>query len=336
MNSTRRTLLVLVGLLAALTAAVLWEVLATVFFAITVVYVAEPLYRRLVARGLSPWWASAATTVAVFASAVAVVAPFGVVLYQRRDDVVDMLEGLPAEIPVTVSGFEYVLVTGDLFSMAASFLRDLAIGLAAATPVLAVKVTLMGIVVFALLVRKESAAAAILAAVQPRHRRIVGRLNDRVRETLLAIYVLQAATALGTFAIALPLFAILGLQFPFVLAVLAGLLQFLPIVGPSLLVAGLVAAELLAGDALGALLVGVVGWFFVAFLPDVLIRPRLAERTANVPGSLYFIGFTGGLLTLGAVGVIAGPVVVVLLHEAVALVAEETAVDPAGTLVETD
>lgn len=321
-------------LLAALTAAVLWEVLGTVFFGITVVYVAAPLYRLLVDRGLAPWWASAVTTVAVFASAVALVAPFGVVLYQRRGDIVATLDSLPEEITVAVGGFEYVLVTGDLFTEASSFLREIAFGVAASTPVLALKVTLLGIVVFALLVRKEATGRALVAAVPAQHRRIVGRLNERLRETLLAIYVLQAATALGTFVIAFPLFALLGYPFPFVLAVSAGLLQFLPIVGPSVLVALLAVADLLAGDVPGALLVGVAGWFFVAFLPDLVIRPRLAERTAHIPGSLYFIGFTGGLLTMGPVGIIAGPVVVALLHEALAMLAEETAVDTGGTLVE--
>jgi predicted PurR-regulated permease PerM len=331
---TRRVLLVLVGLLAALAAALLWEVLGSVFFAVTVVYVATPLYRALLDRGWAPWWASAATTAAVGVAAVALVVPFGIVFYRRRRDLVDLLETLPDTVDVGAFGFEYAVVTGDVVDLAVALLRDLALETAAAAPVIGVKATLLAMVVFALLVRGDATGRALLAAVPGEYRWVARRLDERLRETLLAIYVLQAATALATFAVALPLFALLGYRFPIVIAVLAGLLQFLPIVGPSVVVAALVATELLAGDPVGAVLVGVLGWVLVALLPDILVRPRLAERTARVPGSLYFIGFTGGLLTVGAVGVIAGPVAVVLLHEAVGMLADETDVAPEGELVE--
>jgi predicted PurR-regulated permease PerM len=332
--STRTVLVGIVVALAALTAAVLWEVLGTVFFAITLVYVAEPLYRELVDRGLAPWWASAATTSAVFVVAGTLFAPFAVVLYQRRGQLVDSLRRLPETVVLGSGEFEYVVVTGEVADLLVTMLRELAVDIAQATPVLALKLTVLGMVVFALLVRREATGRVLLAVVPPAHREVAQRLSERVRETLLAIYVLQAATALGTFAVAFALFAGLGYDFAFVLAVLAGLLQFLPIIGPSVLVAGLAGAELLAGDVPGAAAVSVLGWLLVATLPDLVIRPRLAAMTAHVPGSLYFVGFTGGLLTVGPVGIIAGPVVVVLLHEAVGLLAAETDVAPGGDLVE--
>jgi predicted PurR-regulated permease PerM len=67
----------------------------------------------------------------------------------------------------------------------------------------------------------------------------------------------------------------------------------------------------------------VVGGGLIAWLPDLTIRPRLARRTADLDGSLYFIGFVGGLLSLGAIGVIVGPLVVALLAETAGLVADE-------------
>jgi predicted PurR-regulated permease PerM len=73
-----------------------------------------------------------------------------------------------------------------------------------------------------------------------------------------------------------------------------------------------------------AVLVTVLGLVFVGLAPDAVIRPRLASRTAHLPTSLYFIGFTGGILTLGAVGFIAGPLAVALLVEAVGLLSGST------------
>lgn len=324
MASTRRLTTGIAAALAVLTAAVLWEVLGTLFFAVTLVYVAEPLYRALLDRGLGPRTASAIATAVVFAAAVGLLVPFAVVLYQRRADVVAVLSTLPESVALGVGGFEVVLETGEVVTLAVVQLRRLAFDVAGAAPVLGLKLVLLAMVLYALLVRRASVGRTLVAAVPAHHRPVVRRLSERLRETLLAIYVMQAATSLATFAVALPLFVLLGYDLAFVLAVLAGLLQFLPIVGPSVLIAVIAGAAVLAGDLAGAATVGVLGWLLVAMLPDIVVRPKLAEHTAHVPGSLYFVGFTGGVLTVGAVGVIAGPVLVVLLNEAVALLAAET------------
>lgn len=106
--------------------------------------------------------------------------------------------------------------------------------------------------------------------------------------------------------IAVPLFWALGYRAPFVLGIVAAVLQFVPIVGPSFLILPLAIYQIAVGDLVAAALVGGLGLVFVAWLPDAAVRPRLAHRTADLPGSLYFVGFTGGLFTLGPVGIVAG------------------------------
>jgi hypothetical protein len=69
--------------------------------------------------------------------------------------------------------------------------------------------------------------------------------------------------------------------------------------------------------------IAILGIVFIAYLPDPVVRPRLARKTADLPGSLYFVGFTGGLFTIGVVGVIAGPLMVAMLVESVELLAAE-------------
>ena len=69
MSSLRRRRYVLAGLLVGielLTAAVLWEVIEVVFFAVVVAYVLYPLRRRLVDRGVPRRVASGLVTVAAF------------------------------------------------------------------------------------------------------------------------------------------------------------------------------------------------------------------------------------------------------------------------------
>jgi predicted PurR-regulated permease PerM len=173
------------------------------------------------------------------------------------------------------------------------------------------------------LYNEERARTAIIAVVPREYRDVVRSLNRRTRETLFAIYVLQAATALGTFLIALPVFYVLGYGFPFTLATVAAVLQFIPILGPSLVVVSLTGYHVALGQLPQAVAIFVLGGVLIAWLPDVLIRPRLASETAHLPGGLYFVGFVGGLLTLGPVGVIAGPLVVALVLELAGLVSTE-------------
>ncbi|MFC3477888.1 AI-2E family transporter [Halobacterium litoreum] len=324
MNPSRTT--VLAGVLAALLLAssvLLGAVFATVFFAGTVAYFLIPLLHRVERLGLSRWLASAATTAL---AVLAVVVPLGVALYVasgRVTQLLDALRDLPESFEVAVLDYTYVVEVGALLDTVAEYAATLAVDAASALPVLALKLTLFGVLVFGLLLGHEDAERAFLNTIPRAYHDVAHALGQRATATLYAIYVLQAVTALATAAIALPVFYALGTPFPVTLAVVAGVLQFVPIVGPSLVVGALAVYRIGAGDTTGAVTIVVVAGILVAWLPDVLVRPRLSRETANLPGSLYFIGFTGGLLTVGPVGIIAGPLVVALTVEAANLLADE-------------
>jgi predicted PurR-regulated permease PerM len=317
-------LAVLVVGLLALCAVVLFDVLQTVFFAVTVAYVLRPLHRRIVERGLPAYWASALVTGAAFGIVLLVLAAFALVLYNRRASIFTLLGNVPPEVVVPLGGMTITVETTPFLAAARGFLQTVAVDAATAAAVLALKLVLFAIVVFALLVRPDSVGRAVFSVTPPAYHDIVLALDRRVRETLYGIYVLQAATAAGTFVVALGVFSLLGYGAPFTLAVVAAVLQFVPVVGPTALVGGLAAVDLVTGMATRAVLVTVLGLVFVGLAPDAVIRPRLASRTAHLPTSLYFIGFTGGILTLGAVGFIAGPLAVALLVEAVGLLSGST------------
>ncbi|WP_132057992.1 AI-2E family transporter [Halorussus amylolyticus] len=324
MSATRQRalagILAVVGLLAAV---VLFDVLGTVFFAITVAYVLAPLHQRLVARGLHPWWASAAATAVGFVSVLALLSSFAFLVYRRHAELQAVLRGLPESLSFEVLGMAYTIDASVAIAFVRENITEAALTAARIAPVLALKVTLFGLLVFALLLRRGQARKALVAPIPHGYRDVAAAFHERTRETLFAIYVLQAATAVATFLIALPIFFALGYDLFVTLALVSGFLQFLPIVGPSVLVGLLALYQFSVGDVTAAVLVGVVGAVLIGWLPDALVRPRLARHTADLPGSLYFIGFTGGLLSIGPVGFIAGPLVVALLVEAAEMLAAE-------------
>jgi predicted PurR-regulated permease PerM len=318
-------LLTLFGFVTVLTALVLWDVLPTVFFAITVAYILYPVRKRLVDHGVSGGVAAAVSTLSAFLVGALLAAPLFGALYLRRGELFEFLRQLPDELSVSAGGFSYSANVSSVLGAARDASGDVAFQGVQALPSVALKLFLFTLVVYALLLRPERIRQGLLGPVSERHHDIVLSFHERTRSILYAIYVLQAAVAFGTFVIGLAVFLVLGYESAFALAVICGVLQFIPILGPSVVIAVLTGVQLIAGDVTGAIVILVVGLFVIGFLPDALIRPRLARLTTGMPGSLYFVGFTGGLLSVGVVGLVAGPVVVALLAEAVALLTEEAA-----------
>jgi predicted PurR-regulated permease PerM len=325
----RRVLLGAFVVLAILATLVLSQVLATVFFAVTVAYVLYPVRQMIRHRGWGRRVSAGVATLVGFLAVVIAALPIIGALYARRLTFVSFVRELPAEIPVSAFGFEFAVDVSVVRTRAQSVLTDVAVDLAAAAPVIALKATLFVLLVYALLWRPHEIRATTFELVPSVYHDIVEGFHRRVRDTLYAIYVLQAATAFGTFCIAYGVFAALGYDSVLVLAVLAGILQFVPIIGPSVLVILLGIYQVTLGNPSGAVLVVGFGLVLIGFLPDALIRPRLASYTAGMPGSLYFVGFVGGVLTIGVVGFIAGPLAVAVLLEAGQQLSTEMGVEPA-------
>jgi predicted PurR-regulated permease PerM len=308
-----------------LTGAIIWEVLPTVFFAITIAYILYPVRRRLVHHGASGRLAAMVSTVTAFLIGMLLAAPLFGALYFRRGELFEFLRQLPGTLTLAVGEFSYSIDIASVLTAAQQASGQVAVAGIQVLPVVALKLFLFTLVVYALLLRPEGIKRALLEPVPSRHRDIVLAFHERTRSILYAIYVLQAAVAFGTFLIGLAVFLLLGYESAFALAVICGVLQFIPILGPSVVIVVLTGVQVIAGDVTGAVVIFVVGMVVIGFLPDALIRPRLARLTTGMPGSLYFVGFTGGILSVGIVGLVAGPVVVALLAEAVVLLTSERA-----------
>lgn len=338
----RQTVLgVFFGVVTVLTGALLWEVLPTVFFAITIAYILYPVRKRLVHYGMGGRMAAVISTVTAFLIGVLLAAPLFGALYFRRGELFEFLRQLPATLTLTAGEFSYSIDIAAVLTAAREASGQVAVSGIRVLPVVALKLFVFTLVVYALLLRPEQIKRSLLNPIPGRHHDIVMAFHERTRSILYAIYVLQAAVAFGTFVIALGVFLVLGYESAFALAVISGVLQFIPILGPSVVIIVLTGVQVVAGDINGAIIIFVVGMVVIGFLPDALIRPRLARLTTGMPGSLYFVGFTGGILSVGLVGLVAGPVVVALLAEAVSLLtAESTTVQQelteSGTAAEPD
>jgi len=301
---------------------VLWEVVWTVFFALTFVYVLYPTRERLVEHGVSRRLAAGALTAVAAIGVLALFAPVAVVLYQRRSAIIDFFLTLPPTLDVSLGGFTYVVELQSLAPTVRSTLSNLAVAATGVAPVLLMKLFLFAFLVYALLYEPGGVRSLVFRAVGEDVRAELLAYHDRIRDTLYGLYFVQAATGVLTFVLALPVFYLLGYDAFFSLSVLSGIFQFVPIIGPSVVVVSLAAVEIAVGNTPGAVLVLVLGLVVVGLLPDAVLRPRLAKYSAGMPASLYFVGFLGGVFTVGPIGIIAGPLVLSILVQTVELVAD--------------
>lgn len=334
-----RLLVLALVALTALSAIVLADVLYTVVFAITVAYTLFPFRQALVERGYSHRLATAAVTGIAGLALLATVVPMAYVLYRRRSQLLDVVRSLPDRIPLEAGEFQFVIETTPLIASLGDLLREAALSIASAATVLSLKALLFAIVVYGLLARPGAIRTVAVGLAPADVHDALERYHERIHATLVGIYVVQAATAAATAGVAFLVFTLLGYEPALTLAIVAGVLQFIPVVGPSVVIVGLAAIDVLNGDVTRAVTLLAVGLFVVGFLPDAIVRPRLASVAGELPTTLYFVGFVGGVLTIGPLGFVLGPLVVGLLVETVELLstvpAIEEAADPADT-VESD
>jgi predicted PurR-regulated permease PerM len=148
-------------------------------------------------------------------------------------------------------------------------------------------------------------------------------MADDIVDTLYAIYVVLVAIAALTFVIAIPVFWVLGYGHILFYSFLCAICELIPVLGSSVVFIFLGTYALSIGDITGVLILFFFGYICVAALPEIFVRPVLMGRRLKLHPLLMLIGFIGGIIALGMVGFVIGPVIIVLLMDIYRLLFEE-------------
>lgn len=152
-----------------------------------------------------------------------------------------------------------------------------------------------------------------MSRMPPVVREYVTKLSAVTADTLYAIYVVQAAIAVLTFFIALPVFYLLGYGNILFYSFLTAFCELIPVLGASATFLLIGAYALVQGDTRGVFILFFLGYLVVACLPEITVRPVLVGRRVKINPGIMFIGIIGGILTMGLAGFVLGPVMIVLL-----------------------
>ena len=166
---------------------------------------------------------------------------------------------------------------------------------------------------YVLLVHGEQFRVRIMARIPDTVRGHVQKMADDIVDTLYAIYVVLVAIAALTFVISIPVFWVLGYGHILFYSFLCAICELIPVLGSSVVFIFLGAYALSIGDITGVLILFFFGYICVAALPEIFVRPVLMGRRLKLHPLLMLIGFIGGIIALGMVGFVIGPVIIVLL-----------------------
>ncbi|MDD1710632.1 MAG: AI-2E family transporter [Methanoregulaceae archaeon] len=205
---------------------------------------------------------------------------------------------------------------GNAIESIVSFLKLFLIPLLTNIPGMVFFAFIFFVSVFLFLLKGPVIAQEIRQALPAKLDTSIGKISGLTVNTLYAVYIVTVEVALLTFAIALPVFYLMGYPAYLQLAILAAISQFVPIIGPFIVMAFIVLFELASGDTNGVLIAIFIIYPLVLWLPGSYIRARLMGKRVAIHPLLLMIGIIGGISVMGIPGLIFGPFFIALLISA--------------------
>ncbi|MEI6839764.1 MAG: AI-2E family transporter [Methanomicrobiales archaeon] len=308
----------LVAAIAGIAIIIFWQLMVALIFAGSIAVIALPLHKRFSGRvGVKA--SAALITLVAFLIFVAVIALAVGLLLQNQE----FLNGLVSTIinwagpgqnnSITTALHINQTQLDGLIGNSNQTINQWADSIIGQIPALGFQLLVFFLSFSVFLYKGEELYNSSFAMLPEKLKEPVKHLTHTAVDTLYAIYVVQLIIVIVTFILALPFFYFLGFEHVLFFSSLAGLLKIVPILGPSILMAFLAVYAISISDMTALALLIFIGYPVVCAFLDLFIRPVLMGRRTCIHPVIMWIGFVGGLYTLGLVGFVLGPLTLVLL-----------------------
>ena len=318
-----RRMLVTTTLFVIVLVLFLWMVrtviIATILGIIVAVYT-RPLYKKLEARVGRP-------TAAAFTLVIVIVPVLGLLVYSyseikdvaayvdtHKDEIARKIDVALRKLPFLGSADteetvrRYVLATSDYGTRIPGLVR-------AALSGFAIAATIFIFTTFYVLIDAASISTYIRSKIPPRYTELGAALESNVRGVLYgALYSTLLTQALKS-AILFVLFIVFGVPLAAVLAILAFIIGFFPIVGSWSVYVPVALWLLVFREApIQAIALVAIGFFVNTIYISTYLRPKIAAAKSKVLNFYWMlVGLVTGVYTFGLVGILLGPMVIGLL-----------------------
>lgn len=171
--------------------------------------------------------------------------------------------------------------------------------------VLIIELIVIVVLTYYLLVESETIAAELANLFPDRKAEVMflGELNH-IYQNLFVVYFL---TCLVTGIIGGVLYWVLGVPYPLIWGILTFIMALLPVVGSGTVYVPLALYYVLIQDYITAGALIFLGLIFLNFIPEFVIRPKLARSRAAIHPAITLIAFAAPVFVIGPIGIIIGP-----------------------------
>ena len=287
----------------------------------------DPLHRTLV-RHIRPAFSAAVVAALAFLVLVApTVSLAGLLVDQAQLIATDIASGpfLERVSQLRIGGFDVGPRIAGLSEQLVSWLGSSALSLIGTATRLGLNLTIALFVVYYLLLRPEQTWAAVRPYIpfSPENAdRLRGRFADVTVSTIIGTGLIAAIQGL----LVAGAFWITGLGHPGFWGVITAVFSILPVVGAGLVWAPGAVVLALEGRYGAAIFLVLVGAVLVANV-DVLIRPAVYRRYAQIHPLVTLVGAIAGVRYFGLLGILIGPLTLSYFFELLQMHREEYLAD---------
>lgn len=139
--------------------------------------------------------------------------------------------------------------------------------------------------------------------------------DDDEKKMLKKLEQVTDAIVLNTFVLGIiegvyggTLFAVLGISSPFFWGMLMTFLSIIPLVGANTILLPMALVQFILGNVVSGVIILVLGCGAIVINQNI-IRPRLDGNKSGIHPAMMFLASMGGLILMGVIGFIAGPMI---------------------------
>lgn len=165
--------------------------------------------------------------------------------------------------------------------------------------------------VFITLLPNLDSAFSYFNKISPFDKTITDMFVKRTSETTVnMVFASITVSILSGFTIGI-LFWILGIPYAGLATLFSIILGFIPMLGPSLITVPVSIILILQGNWTPALIILGIHFFFINNI-DLLVRPYFSKGDAKINPVILAISVLGGLAMFGVLGIVFGPIIVII------------------------
>lgn len=186
-----------------------------------------------------------------------------------------------------------------------SLAADILTGLAARTPIYLAQFGISVLLVYYLLIDGENVMNNAISLLPERE--LVLQFLDELKPIYHSLFNVYFITCMLTGAIASIGFLLLGISYPILWGIVIAVFALLPLVGTNTIILPMALYYLLIQDYTRGVTILAFGVIFLNLLPENIIRPRLAMKSAAIHPIITLLAFAAPLFVVGMVGIVVGP-----------------------------